>query len=81
MYDDLIKNRLENPAHYDRMIALLISYDNGFKTKDETCTLINTCIRGALEHGDYSTGCVFALRTSIGKVRLFLEPLKPLTKS
>jgi hypothetical protein len=69
-------NHLENPKHYENMVTLLMLYNSSIIRDPATARhIINVCIRGALEHGDTSTGCCAAYRTSDGKVRLFLEPL------
>ncbi len=80
MYDEQLKERCENPKHYDRMIALIMQYNPSCKDRDWACDVINLCIRGVTDGGnrDYSTGCCMALRTGSGKVRLFLDPIIPI---
>ena len=82
-----MKFNLDNPDHYDRMVALLVKYNSYFRRQAEygSCfsaeekarEIIDHCIFGALEHGDCATGCCMALKTPSGKIRLFLEPLFP----
>jgi hypothetical protein len=78
-YDDVCKSRLVNPKHYDRMIALLPTYNSSVKDSEQAAYILNVCILGAIQEGDYATGCACAYKTPTGKVRLFLEPLIPLT--
>lgn len=75
---EVYQKYLQNPAHYDRMVALLRHYNPDVcKTDDQAQEVIHSCIRVALSEGDCSTGCCMALRTREGKIRLFLEPLRP----
>ncbi len=85
MYDELLKARLDNPRHYDRMISLIMQYNPACYqlfggNREWACNVINTCIRSVTDGGehDYATGCCMAMRTASGKVRLFLEPLVPI---
>jgi hypothetical protein len=79
-YDMVSESRCQNPAHYKRMIALLLAYNpTSVRDEENAAYIINTCIREALEYGNYAIGCVAAYKTPTGKVRLFLEPLIPLT--
>lgn len=81
MYDSVLREKCENPTHYDRMIALIAKYNpaaqNDVNWASET---VNICIRGVVYGGydDYGTGCCVAKRNGEGKVRLFLEPLIPI---
>jgi hypothetical protein len=78
MYDTHYRNQCDVPAHYDRMIYLLMSNSPTCQREgiDSTTGLINECIKGALDHGQDSTGmCVAFILPATGKVRLFLEPL------
>ena len=79
-----MKEHLESPDHYERMVKLLVEYNPLFVERggidgaeEEARHIINICIRGALQYGDSSTGCCHATKTSYGKVRLFLDPLIP----
>jgi hypothetical protein len=78
-YNDFCKSKCVNPAHYDRMLALLPTYNTSVKSEEQATFILNTCIFGASQEGDYATGCVVAYKTPTGKIRLFLEPLIPLT--
>jgi hypothetical protein len=78
-----MKNHCENPDHYDRMVKLLVEHNSLYRrtasltrtAESNAATIIDLCISKALFDGDYAIGCCFALKTSAGKVRLFLEPL------
>jgi hypothetical protein len=73
-----MKHMVENPEHYDRMIALIMLH-NTYHPGDAGWAegVVDTCIRGAIANGaDYATGCCMALCSQrTDKVRLFLEPL------
>jgi hypothetical protein len=82
--DKQFRDRCENPNHYDRMIKLVASYSTAAKRSENpeewATDAINHCISQVTSGGleDCATGCVMALRTRDGRVRLFLEPLLPI---
>jgi len=75
VYDNVLRERLDNPAHYDRMIAFVMLHNRACTGEAWAIDVINTCISRASVDGDYSTGMCAAYRTKCGRIRIFLEPV------
>ena len=76
-YNKLLRDRLSNPEHYERMVKLLLDYNPAMENNPNTAlNTINECIEGCGHSGDYAIGCCVAYRYGYcGSVRIFLEPL------
>lgn len=75
MYDNVLREQLDNPIHYDRMIALIMLLNPACTDESWAISAINTCISRATKDGDCSTGMCAAYKTKWGKIRIFLEPI------
>ena len=75
MYDNVLRERLTNPAHYDRMIALITLHNDACENEEWATRVVNQCISQASYLGDYATGMCAAYKTPSGQIRLFLEPV------
>ena len=77
MYNEDLRNKLEIPAMYDRMIVLLMTYNPHCKDIDCATDCINVCIEEAFlpDNGGYcATGmCIAFLNDDL--VSLSFEPL------
>jgi len=81
-YDTYLREKVDNPIHYDRMIDLIMAYNPHCKDVDWATNTVNMCIRGVnADCRDYATGGCMALYSRGGKVRLFLEPLEDICLS
>jgi hypothetical protein len=75
MYDNLLRERLTDPDHYDRMIALIMLHNDSCTDEDWASDVINTCIRDASVYGDCAVGMCAAYEGDNGKISLYLEPI------
>jgi hypothetical protein len=80
MENNGFRSQVENPAHYDRIVKLVVLHNRFMEGSTIRATdMVNLCIQGVgREPGSsYAIGMCMGMRTMAGKVRLFLEPLCP----
>lgn len=81
MENNGFRSQVENPAHYDRIVKLVVLHNKWLEGDEARATdVVNLCIQGVEREpgSSYALGMCMAMRTKAGKIRLFLEPLCPI---
>jgi hypothetical protein len=74
-YNEDLRDALEMPDHYDRMIALVWHQNPSCRSQGWAISAVNVAIQSALKGNKASQNMVYAeLNMKTGKVKLLLEP-------